>query len=222
MPSRSLQRRSPRYQIQLPFVHRGTPAARGVRVGWTRDLSEEGACVEVAERLPLQNPCWLRLRTDRGLIEVEGQVAWTGGATPAGDGFLHGVAFTRIAPAQRQALRDLLSTKGGAQRFEIRLPLALSVTCRRKGRARLSLLGRTSDISRGGLSLRLLQVLPPGTALEVTLHTPRGPLKTEGTVIWAEPPERRKPGELIAHGFRFTHLGWSTSLVLSVVLADSG
>jgi hypothetical protein len=178
--------------------------------------------VELVERLPPETLCWLRLRTDRGPIEVKGQVAWTGESTPAGKGFLHGVAFTQIPPAQRQALRDLLSTGGRRRRFEVRLPLALSVKCRRKGQGGLSHLGRTSDISRGGLSLRLLQALPPGTALEVTLQTPRGPLRTEGTVIWVEPPERQKRGELVAHGLRFTDLRWSTSIALSAVLADVG
>lgn len=50
----------------------------------------------------------------------------------------------------------------------------------------------------------------------------RGPLNTEGTVIWADPPERQKPGELIAHGLRFSNFRWSISLALSVVLADAG
>ncbi|MGE5851460.1 MAG: hypothetical protein ACM362_15130 [Candidatus Methylomirabilota bacterium] len=58
--------------------------------------------------------------------------------------------------------------------------------------------------------------------LEVTLQTPRGPLRTEGTVIWVESPERRRRGELVAHGFRFADLRWSTSVALSAVLADAG
>lgn len=221
MPDRSAQRQFPRYQILLPFLHRAIPAALRVGVGWTRNLSEGGACVEVAERLTPGTPHWLRLQTDRGPIDVEARVAWAEESAPNGKGILHGAAFLQIAPGPLQVLRDLIRTKGQERESGVRLPLALSVTCRPEGHPGSGFHGRTADISRGGLSLRLPQALPPGTALTLTLHTPNGPLTAEGTIVWVEPPERRTAREMIAHGLRFTTLGWSTSLSLGLVLAES-
>ena len=215
----SLQRRFPRYPIRLPVLHKpkGPPKAG---VGWTRDLSEGGACVELAERLPPQTVYSLRLQTERGPIEVEAQVAWAG-EPEVGGGIPHGVAFTQIAPDQREALRDLLRARGKVEECGVRLPLALPVMCRPPGHFGPPLHGRTGDVSRWGLSLCLLQALPPGTPLELTLHTPRGPLTVAGTVVWVDPPEGRSPGALIAHGVRFTSLDWPTSLSLGLVLIES-
>jgi len=81
--------------------------------------------------------------------------------------------------------------------------------------------GWTRDVSRGGLLLRLPQVLPPGTALELTLPTPTGPLPVAGTVVWVAPPEARTPDLPIRHGLRFTALDWATALSLGRVLAEA-
>ena len=221
MPDGPVHRQFPRYQLLLPFLYRATPAAIRVGVGWTRDLSEGGACVALAERLPPGSPRWLGLQTDRGPIDTGARVAWAEEAAPNGKGVLHGVTFTQISPEHRQALRDLLRAQEGRE-AGVRLPVVLSVTCSLRGRAGPSLSGCTGDISRGGLSLRLLQPLPVGSALEITLHTPRGPLTVAGTVVWVVPPERQRAGQLITHGLRFAPLGWPTLLSLGLVLgADS-
>lgn len=217
----SAQRQFPRYQVLLPFLHRATPATIRVGVGWTRNLSEGGACVEMAERLPAGTPRWLRLQTDRGPIEAEARVAWAEEAAPNGKGILHGVAFTQITPKHIEALRDLLRAQGEGRESGVRLPLVLSVACRLHGGSGPALGGCTADIGRGGLSLRLLQALPLGTGIDLTLHTPSGLLRAEGTVVWVDPPERRKAGALISHGLRFTTLGWTTSLSLGLVLASA-
>lgn len=217
----SVQRQFSRYLIQLPLLHRPlarTPAGAGV--GWTRNLSEGGACVDLAECFRPQIPLRLRLQTDRGAIEVEGRVAWTGDPLPTGGVIPHGVAFTLVGRDQLPALRDLLLSKGEVRHAGVRLPLELAVTCRAKGQEGSPLQGRTGDISRGGLLLRLPEVVPPGTALEVTLHAPQEPLSLEGAVVWVAPPENRRPGQLIQHGLRFTALGWSLSLSLGYLLAE--
>jgi len=79
--------------------------------------------------------------------------------------------------------------------------------------------GRTGDISRAGLLLRLPEALPSDTDLEVTLQTSQGPLTAEGTIVWVEKEEARTPGGLIRHGFRFTNIGWSSELALGHLLA---
>ncbi len=217
-----MRQRTPRYPIRLPILHssEGSPSD-DAGVGWTRDLSEDGMCVELAERLPPPTSLLVRLRTDLGVIELGARVVWAGEARLNGGGVLHGVAFTQVTPDQHHALRDLVVRKGELLPVSVRVPLALSVLCRPKGGAGSFLRGRTGDISRGGLLLHLPQALPPETALEITLDTPKGPLTTEAAAVWVEPPERRTPGEPIRHGVRFTALGWSGSLSLGLLLAEA-
>ncbi len=226
MPEWKVKRQLPRYPIQLPVLHQpGATAAGGKGVGWTRNLSEGGACVELDERLPIPSPLNLHLQTERGAIEVEAEVVWEveaegeGGADPAERGILHGVAFTRLAPDQLQALRTLLVPEAEERRAGVRLPLDLAVTCEAKGAGGSPVQGRTENMSRGGLLLRLSQVLPSGTVWELTLHPADGPVTAEGEIVWVEPPEKRIPGEPVRHGLRFTALGWSRSLSLALLLA---
>jgi hypothetical protein len=79
----------------------------------------------------------------------------------------------------------------------------------------------TGDISRGGLLLLVPEVLPPGSALHIILHTPKGQLAAEGEVVWVEPPGDRAVEPPFRHGLRFTSLGWSTSLSLGLFLAEA-
>ena len=221
MSNGSEHRQFRRYPIQLPLLHTpkgSAPARRGV--GWTRNLSEGGACVELAERLQPRLPLWVRLRTEQGAIEAEAQVAWAEGPPLANGGILHGVAFTQLAHDPLQALRDLILTKGLVRPAGVRLPFEVPVTYRSRGEAGPPFHGRTHDISRGGLLLRLPQVLPPGTLLELTLHTPTGPFTTKGTVTWVAPPEGRTPGGPIRHGVQFTALDWPSTLFMGLLLAE--
>ncbi len=220
MPDGSAQRRFPRYTIVLPVlydVHSSEPTRSGV--GWTSNLSEGGACLELAERLDLSTSLTVVLRTYEGEIELKAEVVWTaeGGATEGG--IFHGVAFTHIPPDQHRALRELIRTKGQVRSAGVRLPVELTVLCRRKGNADAPIQGRTGDISRAGLLLRLPQALPAGTELEVTLQTSQGPLTAEGTIIWVVPSEAQTPGELIRHGFRFSNMSWSSELALGYLRA---
>ena len=220
----AIQRRSPRYPILLPFSHQPTShRGAGTRVGWTRDLSEGGACLELDERLPVHTPLHIRLQTDRGAIELDAEVVWEveeQGSGRAEGGVLHGVAFTHLAPDQLFLLRDLLLPKGHSRPAEVRVPADLPVTCQLRASAGIVLDGRTGDFSRGGLLLRLSQALPPGTPLDLTLHRPNGRVAAEGEIVWVDPPEKRAPGQPIRHGVRFTALGWSRELSLALLLAE--
>jgi len=219
----SAQRRSPRYVIQLPFLHKTVAPApvRASGVGWTRNLSEGGACVEVAEGLWLQVPLHLILRTDRGGIEVSAQVVWIGEPSRTGGGIQHGLTFTQLLPDQLRALRELIQSKGQVQNAGVRVPLETPVTCLPTHTRRPTLQGLTADISRGGLLLLLPEVIAPGSTMDVTLQTPNGPLKVEGVVAWVEPPGGQAVGPPFRHGFQFTTLRWSTSLSLGLFLAEA-
>ncbi len=218
----SVQRRFPRYLIQLPLLHKSkAPAPNKAGVGWTRNLSEAGACVELAERLGSRMPLRLLLRTDRGGIELEAQVVWAGEPGRLGGGILHGVAFTHLLPEQLRALRDLIRSKGQVRNAGVRVPLEISVTCMPTGPRRPTLQGLTGDISRGGLLLLLPEVVPAGSTMNITLQTSNGPLTVEGAVVWVEPPGGRAVGPPFRHGCRFTTLRWSTSLSLGLFLAEA-
>ena len=222
MPSWSERRKFRRYPMQLPLLHAPiAPPAPSAGVGWTRDVSEGGACVETGERLPPGLPLRLRLLTDRGTIEAEAQVAWSGEPRGPEGGILHGLAFTQVTPDQHEALRHLLLTRAMVRPAGVRLPVQVSVTCQPRGEAGPPLQAWTSNISRGGLLLRLPQVLPPGTALEITLYTLTGLVRVEGTVAWVAPPEARTPEAPIRHGFEFTALEWSTAHSLARFLAEA-
>jgi len=218
MDSSSAGHRFPRYQIQLPVLQKAAHTANRVEVGWTLDLSEGGASLELPTRLPVPALIWLRLQTDRGPIELEARVAWSGEPFP-GRGVAHGVAFLGTTEAQRQALHAMLASRGEGSESGIRLSLDLPVTCRPENEPESPLRGRTVDLSREGVLLLLDRPLPAGTSMELLLHTPRGSLTAEGVVVWADLPGERT-GAPVQHGVRLTSLSWSTPLALGLVLAD--
>ena len=221
MSDNSDRRKLARYLIHLPLLHKPkapTPIKAGV--GWTRNLSEGGTCVDLTDRLPLGTRLHVRVQTDRGPIEVEAEVVWAGEPASPGEAVPHGITFEQIAPDQQHSFRDLLESRGEKRHAGVRLPLDIPVTCQPKDQDGPSVEGRTGNMSRGGMLLRLSEAIPPQTVLKLTLHTPQGPVTAEGEIVWVDPPERRTPGEPIAHGLRFTVLGWSTSLSLGLYLVE--
>lgn len=221
MSQPSVQRQLTRYPIQLPLLYwRNTGTRTRAGAGWTRELSEEGATVELAERCEPQTLLRIRLQTDRGPIDLEAKIAWIAASTPSAPENYHGLTITQIAADQLEALRSLLLPLSMVVHAGMRLRFDVAVTCRSKGPGGLLLRGHTGEVSRGGLLLRLPQAIPPGTVLEVTLQTGRGPLSLEGAIVWAQPSEARKSGELIDHGLRFTSSPWSVSLALGFLLAE--
>jgi c-di-GMP-binding flagellar brake protein YcgR len=221
MPDWLGQRHFPRYPIVVAILYTlESPRPGKTGAAWTRNLGEGGACLELAERLELSTSLRVLLRTDQGSITGEAQVIWVGEPDPTG-GVLHGVTFTRLAPAQHQALRDLLLRRRRVWQAVVRVPLELPVTCQLKGQARPPLQGRTGNISRRGLSLHLPLAIPPGSALEVTLHSSHGPLTVEGTIVRVEPLDAQIPGESIRHGFQFTDISYSTGMTLGRILMEA-
>ncbi len=221
MGSQSGHRRFPRYPIQFPLLYKPTTSAP-IRfgVGWTRDLSEGGVCAELDERLDRHALLRLRLQTNRGPVELDAEVMWAGESRPAGGGVRHGLAFAQIGSEQVEALRDLLLPFRFVPHAGVRLSIEVPAMCQRKDQQGSPLKGVTGDISRDGLLLLLPEALPPGSSLEVTLQTPKGPLRLEGFIVWVEPPERRRAGNSIRHGLQFTSLTWSISLALGLLMAE--
>lgn len=216
----SLQRRLPRYQIQLPLLYKVSTATSKFGVGWTRNLSEGGALVELDDRVPPDTPLHLCLRTDSGSIEIEARVTWAEGPHEGGGDVLHNIAFAEVTPDHLQALHNLLLPLSMVPHAGGRLPLDIPVSCRTKGHPGPPVKGRAGDVDRGGLLLYLPHRIPPGTPLAVTLHTTKGTVIAEGEVVWAESRDGREAGELIEHGLRFTSPSWTISLALGLLLSE--
>jgi hypothetical protein len=215
------RRKYARYPIVTPALY-GLKGAEPVMAGagWTRDLSEGGACLELPDRLEVSALIHLFLRTDQGGISIEGQVIWAEGPLQTG-GVLHGVAFAQMVSGQHQAVRDLLFRKRMVWQAVVRIPLELPVTYQLKSQPRSLHQGQTENVSRRGLLLRLPLVYSPGTSLEVALHTPHGHLTAEGMIVRVEPLEAQTLGEPIRHGFHFTDISHAAQMALGRVLAEA-
>jgi len=221
LPPLSPPRQHPRYPIQVPFVCTAkTPERTRTTIGWTRNLGEGGACIELTEPLPPDTPVWIRMRSDQGTVEMGGKVVWAENGTSPGESNIHGLSFTESSPAQRKALEDLIMSRGMIRPSRVRLPFKVAVTCRPVKGPAVPLPGWTRDVSRGGLMLRLPRELSTGTELRVTLHTEPQPITFDGVIAWVAPPEGRTPGGPVRHGFRFTRPNWSASAALGRLLAD--
>jgi len=219
MPASSGDDRLTRYTIVLPVMcTTQTPSRSRAQVGWTRNMGESGTCLVLPERLPENQPLRLCFQTDGGHLKAEGRVVWVGQLGL--DLIRHGIAFTRIAPEHRRALRDLLLVQGHVRPAGLRLSVSMPISCRCRGLAGPPVQGRTGDISRGGLLLCLPRVLSAGTELVGTLQTPAGPLTLGGTIVWVEASKRRLSSESIRHGLQFTILDAAIELALARLLTE--
>jgi hypothetical protein len=215
------RRKYPRYPIVVP-VRREIAAADCPQpgAGWTRDLSEAGACLELPERFAPATLLGLSFRGDLGRISLEATVAWICQAREPGT-TLHGVTFRPLSTRERELLHGLLVRKRMVWQGMVRVPTDLPVICLMRGQSRSPFHGRTENASRGGLLLRLPVMCVVGTPLLVTLRTPVGPLGAEGTVVRVEPRDAQVPGTPIRHGFQFTSISAKTQMGLSQVLTDA-
>jgi hypothetical protein len=221
VPPTAPRRRHPRYPIQIPFVCAAkTPGRTRTTVGWTRNLGEGGACIELSDSFPPDTPIWIRMRSDRGLVEMGGKVIWSENGKGRGEHAVHGLSFTEGSPGNRQELETLIMSRGMVRPSRVRLPFEVPVTCQPIKGPAVPIPGWTRDVSRGGLMLRLARELSPGTELRLTLHTEPRTLTFDGVIAWVAPREGRIPGGPIRHGFRFTRTNWSASAALGRLLAD--
>jgi len=213
-----------RQAAQLPLVYR-VPRGRVHRseAGWTRDLSEGGIGLELPERLRKDTRLALRLGTALGVVWAEGEVVWVGLPTAPTGGTPHGIRLAEIHPTQQEKLSELLRALARAPHAASRLPLNLAVTCQPLHPGGPSLPGRTINVGRGGLALQFPAMLPPGTAVQLTLRPTRRPLRMEGVIAWVEPEDRRVPPDpLITHGLQFTGLDWALARTLGALLMEIG
>lgn len=112
MPEIEEKRHTPRSLIQLPVLYRRkAPEPVKAGAGWTHNLSEDGACVELSERLEAPSSVQLLFQTDQGGLDLSAVVIWAAGIKAEGHGILHGVTFTDLTPDQQKGLKGLLRAK---------------------------------------------------------------------------------------------------------------
>ena len=98
-----------RSEIRRPVLYRRkAPGPIKAGVGWTHNLSDEGACLELSDRLEESSAIQLLFQTDHGGLAVGAVVIWAAALRQRGEGILHGVDFPDLTPDQRQALHELL------------------------------------------------------------------------------------------------------------------
>ncbi len=216
------KRRFERYDVRLPVLYKRLGSTQGkAGIGWTRNISLGGVCLDLDERLDPKTVLGLLFQTDRGAIEVEAEVVWAV-STPGLDGGIgHGLEFRELGPKQMQAMERLLAELQPTPRSGHRLALDIPLTVTPRERPGEIIAGRTGNASRGGALLLLPQALSVGALVTLRLQTPRQPLRLDATVVWVDPPEKRQPGRAIRHGVQFVSLDWSTSLALGLLLTGA-
>ncbi|HSD52255.1 MAG TPA: PilZ domain-containing protein [Candidatus Methylomirabilis sp.] len=227
-----IRRRFPRYPFQLPFRYRvhpvpaNTPPRGGV--GWTRQLSEGGAGVELGELL---TPGWaltLQAQTTQGPREVQAQVVWSQKPVEGDGGILHGLVFTAVEAKLLHAFRDIFQVLNVFQdlsrtpRAGLRLPIATPAICQARYPPGPLLQSRTGNISRQGVLLLISAVMAPGTVLAVTLGSPQGTVSLEGVVVWRDMSARAALDEFVRHGVQLTTRDWAMALALGSLAVECG
>jgi c-di-GMP-binding flagellar brake protein YcgR len=220
MPGKAQLRVAPRYHIALPVSYcteeKGSAAAQKGS-GSTRNLSDTGACLELAEGLAPKTRLSVTLHDDAENLSLEAEVIWVGHPPLPTGATLHGVAFQRMTPTHRQALEELIQRRGRARSRGTRLPAALPTVCRPFGLTGEPVRGWTGDLSWEGCLLLLPDRFPVGTLIEVTLTTSRGDFTAKATVVWVDPTERAVTRQLARHGVRFVEVNWTEDNVLDAI-----
>jgi hypothetical protein len=220
MPGAEKHRKHPRHPLILSIVYQRADSGEAARgVGWTRNLSEGGACLELPDPLPEATPLRVALQTDLGSLWMDAEVVWAGRAEDAAEGVPHGIAFVQVTQEQAQALGDLVDRLGQLKDVAVRVPLRRAVACQLAGAPEPPLRGLTGEVSRRGLSVSLPERLPEASDVEVTLPTPEGQLTVRAKVTWVDAKEG-KPGERVRHGLEFMRLDWTDELTLGLLLAE--
>lgn len=215
-------RKHRRHPVVLSIVYQRTDAEETWRgVGWTRNLSEGGACLELGEALPQGATLRVALQADQSRLWMDAEVVWAGRAGEVTDGIPHGIAFVQVTGEQAKALGGLVGRLGRLRGVAVRVPLRCPVACRVAGESIPPLQGQTGDISRRGLSVSLPGRLPEASEIEVTLPTREGPLTVRATVVWVD-PAGGKPDEGVHHGLEFGRLNWEDEVSLGLLVAEGG
>ncbi len=225
MPQRASLLRTSRYLVDLPIFCRYTTIgeqATKTSSGWTRNLSETGACLELVEPLAPGTSLSLVIQSEGKSLTMLAEVVWGDPPSLPGVRILHGVTFPLLTVEQQTAIQTLLRRTRPLKARAHRIPAALPVQCRASGIPGPPLSGWTGDLSRNGCSLLIPGRLALGSTVEVTLAAPRGDCTAEGTIVWVETSGGVPTTPLMRHGVRFTDPNLLRDLIIGFVLEGIG
>jgi ActR/RegA family two-component response regulator len=117
--------------------------------------------------------------------------AISGTLDQSADAFRAGSSFVMERPLSFESIRRTLHAAHGLilreRRRYYRCPIAIPVSIRQEGAA-APVYGETSDISEGGMAVRLLTPLTPGVdgIVQFTLPNTRVPIRAEAKVCWCK------------------------------------
>jgi hypothetical protein len=110
MPEMPEKRHLSRQAVRLPFLYRlKTPIAVTAGAGWTHNISEEGACLELPDRMEESSAFQILFQTDHGSLSLGVEVIWAAKIREREGGIIHGVDFPGLSDEKRQALRDFIA-----------------------------------------------------------------------------------------------------------------
>ena len=90
-----------RHPLVLSIIYKRPDSEETERgVGWTRNLSEGGACLELRDPLPEATPLRVGLQTDQGSLWMDAEVVWAGRSVGLVEGIPHGIAFVQVTAEQ--------------------------------------------------------------------------------------------------------------------------
>ncbi|MFQ5839423.1 MAG: PilZ domain-containing protein [Candidatus Methylomirabilales bacterium] len=211
-----MRQRFPRHPIQVPVLYRRLdledPA--GADIGWSMDLSEGGARLDLRALVRVGSRLGLVLFTHPEAVEAEARVIWT--RKQDYDAVHHGVEFLYLPSTHFTALLKAFPQEHSVRQRAIRLPITLPAQCRAPCEGLPPLRGWTGDISRTGVLLFLPRQLPLNTEAEVTLEDARGKLRLPGRVRWVD-GSRNGMGP-IRHGIEFLQPPLESRRLLSLFL----
>jgi hypothetical protein len=110
MPESNEKRHLSRQAIKRPFLYRSkSPISVKAGAGWTHNISEEGACLELPDRMEESSAFQILFQTDHGSLSIGVKVIWAAKIRERGGGIIHGVDFPGLSDEKRQALRDFIA-----------------------------------------------------------------------------------------------------------------
>ncbi len=173
-------RQDPRLSLRIP-VRCESAAVPGYRtLGLTHNVSRGGLMVEAPRVVGRGVTTTLRLLTGDQITSAEAVVVWAAEKSPG----RMGLKLTNMTEADCLAWQSLLAFQGGpTPRASLRIPIDLEISCLIPPDT--CLMGRTENLSEGGLLVVLPWAVPPQTQVKVTgpewLILPQ----VEAEVVWS-------------------------------------
>jgi hypothetical protein len=189
------KRRHSRFSLRMPVLCEKPEAHNYRSLGISKNVSQGGLLLEVAQPLVLGTSTGLRLLTGDRIARAEALVVWT--AEDSLD--MMGLRFTGMTEDDFLAWEQLLAFQAGpTPRASLRIPVDLEVTSLIPPNTRLQ--GRVKNLSDSGMMMILPREASPQTQVRVVVPTWLSLPPVVAKVVWT----RTGPGGRgVVHGLHF-------------------